>query len=156
MKLIIINCSRQSHTFNYKLPEKMQSFGFTIPSGRQQVIEQPPEVIDCIIKQHEPYGLQHKDKVDKHFSGICYSIDKPATEAEIIGNSEQKTENLDEMSQKILEASAVTLNNAVEAAVVQGGETPKDDGIVMEVTGEAINQEQPDPEKISKTVKVKK
>ncbi len=31
MKLFIANCSRQAHTFNYKLPEKSQSFGVTIP-----------------------------------------------------------------------------------------------------------------------------
>ncbi|MCZ5346692.1 hypothetical protein O5706_04940 [Escherichia coli] len=39
MKLYIANCSRQPHTFNYKLPEKTQSFGVTIPSGRQHMIE---------------------------------------------------------------------------------------------------------------------
>ncbi|EPC3488021.1 hypothetical protein ACRZCU_000111 [Citrobacter freundii] len=156
MKLFVINSSRQAHTFNYKLPEKTQSFGFTIPSGKQQVIEQPPEVIDCIIKQHEPYGFQHKDKVDKHFSGICYSTDKEASSAEIIQNSEQKLENLDDQSQAILEASAATLNNAVESAVIQGGETPKDDGIVMEIKGEAINQDQANPAKVDKKVQVKK
>ncbi|KHN59926.1 hypothetical protein [Aeromonas hydrophila] len=156
MKLFIINCSRQAHNFNYKLPERTQSFGFTVPSGRQQVIEQPPEVIDCIIRQHEPYGFQHKSKVNKHFSGICYSTDGAATESEIIDKSEQKLENLDDRSQQILEASALTLNHAVESAVIQGGEAPKEDGIVMEIKGEAVNQDQVNPAKVDKKVQVKK
>lgn len=156
MKLFIINCSRQSHNFNYKLPEKTQSFGFTIPSGKQQCIEQPPEVIDCIIRQHEPYGLRDKNKVGKNFSGICYSTEKEASTSEIIENAEQNLEHLDDRSQEILEASALTLNNAVESAVMQSGMAPKEDGIVMEIKGEAINQDQANPEKVDKKVQVKK
>lgn len=156
MKLFIINCSRQSHTFNYKLPEKTQSFGITIPSGKQHMIEQAPEVIECIIKQHEPYGFQHKSKVGKNFAGICYSLGEAATASEIIENSEQNLENLDDRSQQILEASALSLNNAVEGVVVQGGEAPKDDGITMEIKGEAINQDQANPAKVDKKVQVKK
>lgn len=156
MKLFIANCSRQAHTFNYKLPEKTQSFGITIKAGQQHLIEQPPEVIDHIIRQHEPYGFQPRDKVDKHFSGICYSIEKTVSESEIIENNGQKQENLDDMSQSILEASAVSLNQAVDNAVLQGGETPKGDGITMEIKGEAVNQEQANPQKVDKKVQVKK
>ena len=156
MKLFIINCSRQSHHFNYKLPEKSQSFGITIPSGKQHVLEQPPEVIECIIRQHEPYGFQHKDKVGKEFAGICYSTEEAATPSEIIDNSEQLLELKDDQSQAILEASAVTLNSQVESAVIQGGETPNADGITMEIKGEAINQDQENPAKVDKKIQVKK
>lgn len=156
MKLFISNCSRQNHTFNYKLPEKQQSFGIAIPAGRQHMIEQPEDVISYIISQHEPYGLQHRDKVDKNFSGICYSLDKPLSSAQIIENAEQKLENLDDMSQAILEASAVALNNAVESAVIQSGETPLGDGIQMEIKGEAIDQDQPATTKVDKKIQVKK
>ncbi|HEY4437684.1 MAG TPA: hypothetical protein VGN40_16160 [Lelliottia sp.] len=156
MKLFVINCSRQAHTFNYKLPEKLQSFGVTIPSGKQHPIEQPPEVIAHIIRQHEPYGFQPKDQVDKNFSGICYSIEKEASSSEIIENFEQKIENLDNQSQQILEASAVALDVAVDNAIIQGGESPLADGIQMEIKGEAIDQDQPNPAKIDKKVQVKK
>ncbi|HDC4619816.1 MULTISPECIES: hypothetical protein [Enterobacter cloacae complex] len=156
MKLFIANCSRQAHTFNYKLPEKTQSFGVTIKAGQQHVIEQPQDIIEHIIRQHEPYGFQPKNKVDKDFSGLCYSIEKVVTSSEILENSEQKLENLDEMSQKILEASAISLNNAVDNAVIQSGETPLSDGIQMEIKGEAINQDQPNPAKVDKKVQVKK
>ncbi|MCZ5496752.1 hypothetical protein O5479_14310 [Escherichia coli] len=122
MKLYIANCSRQPHTFNYKLPEKTQSFGVTIPSGRQHMIENQSDIIDHIIRQHEPYGFQRCDKVDKNFSGICYSIDKPVSVGRIEDCAEQKTENLESMSEEILAASAISLNNAVDQAVIQSGE----------------------------------
>lgn len=156
MKLFIINCSRQSHNFNYKLPEKTQSFGVTIPSGKQHMIEQSQHIIDHILRQHEPYGLQPKNKVDKNFSGICYSIEKEASASEIVENSEQKLENLDDRSQQILEESALALNSQVENVVIQGGEIPKEDGIVMEIKGEAINQDQASPAKVDKKVQVRK
>ncbi|MGP0902096.1 hypothetical protein [Serratia sp. CY76391] len=156
MKLYIANCSRQAHNFNYKLPEKTQSFGVTIKAGAQHLLEYPPEVIEHIIRQHEPYGFQPRNKVDNNFSGICYSVEKTVSTNEIIENAEQKTENLDNMSQAILEASAVALNNAVDNAVIQSGEKPKDDGIQMEIKGEAVNQEQDNPPKVDKKLQVKK
>lgn len=156
MKLFIANCSRQAHILNYKLPEKTQSFGVTIPAGRQHMIDQPEDVIYHIISQHEPYGFQHRDKTDKNFSGICYELEKPLSSNQIIQNAEQKTENLDDMSQQILEVSAVALNNAVETAVIQSGEKPLGDGIQMEIKGEAIDQDQPNATKVDKKIQVKK
>lgn len=156
MKLFIANCSHQPHLFNYKLPEKAQPFGVTIRAGAQHEIENQSDIIHHIIKQHEPYGFQPCHKVDKNFSGICYSIDKPVTVGRIEENAEQKVENLDNLSQGILEANAVSLNNLVENAVLQSGEAPKDDGVQIEIVGEAINQDQLNPPKLAKTVKVQK
>lgn len=156
MKLFIANCSSQPHMFNYKLPEKHQPFGVKIRAGQQHEIENTRDVIQHIIKQHEPYGFQSCDKVDANFSGICYAIDKPVTVGRIQENHEQKNENLDEMSQKILEANAVSLNNAVDSVVLQNGEKPKDDGVQVEIVGEAVNPDQLNPPKLNKTVKVQK
>lgn len=156
MKLYIANCSRQAHTFNYKLPEKTQSFGVTIPPGRQHMIENLSDIIGHIIRQHEPYGFQPCDKVDKSFSGICYSIDKPVSVGRIEDGAEQKTENLKAMSEEILAASAVSLNNAVDQAVIQSGEKPQPGGVEIEITGEAVNTEQENPPSSKKTVKVQK
>ncbi|MFP1495963.1 hypothetical protein ACLB1Q_06575 [Escherichia coli] len=57
-----------------------------------------------------------------------------------------RTENLESLSEEILAASAVSLNNAVDQAVIQSGEKPQPGGIEMEITGEAINTEQEDPQ----------
>ncbi|HDT2078330.1 TPA: hypothetical protein RCG84_004582 [Enterobacter roggenkampii] len=156
MKLFIANCSSQPHMFNYKVPEKSQSFAVKILAGSQHQLENNADVINHIIKQHEPYGFQRCDKVDKNFSGICYSIDKPVTVGRIEENHEQKVENLDDMSQQILEANAVSLNNTVDNVVIQNGEKPKDDGVQIEIVGEAVNQDQANPPKLNKTVKVQK
>lgn len=156
MKLYIANCSRQPHLFNYKLPEKAQPFGVTIRPGSQHVIDNQSEIISHIIKQHEPYGFQPCEKVDHGFSGICYSLNKPVTIGRIEENAEQKVENLDDMSQKILEANAVSLNTLVENAIIQNGEVPKNEGVQVELVGEAVNLDQPNPPKLAKTVKVQK
>lgn len=156
MKLYIANCSRQAHNFNYKLPEKSQSFGVTIRAGGQHMIENQSDVINHIIEQHEPYGFQRCDKVNKTFSGICYAIDKPVTVGKIEDNAEQKVENLDDMSQSILEANAISMSNAVDNAVLQSGEIPKPGEVQIEITGEAVNADQENAPSLKKTVKVVK
>lgn len=156
MKLYIANCSRQAHNFNYKLPEKTQSFGVTIRAGGQHVIDNQSDVIHHIIKQHEPYGFQRCDKVDKTFSGMCYAIDKPVTVGRIEENAEQKVENLDDMSQSILEANAISMSNAVDNAVLQSGQVPKPGEVQIEIVGEPVNADQENPPKLNKTVKVTK
>lgn len=156
MKLYIANCSRQSHNFNYKLPEKTQQFGVTIKAGEQHVIDNQSEVISHIIKQHEPYGFQPCHKVDNHFSGICYAIDKPVTVGAIESGAEQKTENLENLSQEILEATAVSINNTINNEVIKSGETPVEDGVQIEIVGDAVNTEQTNAPSLKKTLKVGK
>ncbi len=156
MKLFIANCSRQAHNFNYKIPEKAQSFGVTIPAGGQHMIDNQSDVVHHIIRQHEPYGFQRCDKVDNTFSGICYAIDKPVTVGRIEENAEQKIENLDDMSQAILEANAISMSNAVDNAVLQSGQVPKPGEVQIEIIGEAVNVDQDNPPKLNKTVKVQK
>lgn len=156
MKLYVANCSRQAHTFNYKLPEKTQQFGVTIRAGEQHMIENQSEVIAHIIKQHEPYGFQACNKVDKKFSGICYSINKVVTLGAIEDGAEQKTENLENLSQEILEATAVSINNTINNEVIKTGETPIDDGVQVEIVGEPVNGDQDNAPSLKKTVKVGK
>lgn len=156
MEFFIANCSRQPHLFNYKLPERTQPYAVKIHPGRQHSMNLDQDAINHIIRQHEPYGFQRCDKVDKNFSGICYSIGKPVQVGRIEENAEQKVENLDSMSEQILAASAVSLNNAVDSAALQHGEVPKNDGVQVEIVGEAINQDQVDPPRLNKTVRVQK
>ncbi|CAD6037131.1 hypothetical protein [Escherichia coli] len=156
MKLYIANCSHQTHQFNYKIPEKTQSFGVTIGAGKQHMLEYPPEVISSIIEQHEPYGFQRYDRVGNTFSGICYAIDRVISASSIKDNAEQKSENLENLSQEILEANAVSLNKAVDEAAIKSGEKPANGGIEIEIKGEAVNPDQDNPPKLNKTVRVQK
>ena len=154
MKLFIANCSMQKHKFNYRVPEKIQQFTRDIFPGNQVCIEESPEIIQYIIEQHEIYGLQQSSRVDGKFSGICYSVDKPVSHGHITNGHEQKKENMDDMSQQILEASAATINSTINNEVLKTGETPRD-GLELEIVGEAVNQEQENaPASLKKTVKV--
>lgn len=156
MKLYIANCSLQKLKFNYKVPEKVQQFTQDIHPGHQICIEDSPEIIQHIIEQHAIYGLQPANRVDNNFGGTCYSIDKPVSKSQITHGHEQKKENMDDMSQKILEASAATINNTINNEVLKTGEIPRD-GLELEIVGEAVNQEQENaPASLKKTVKVGK
>ncbi|WP_353613956.1 hypothetical protein [Mangrovibacter phragmitis] len=154
MKLFVANCSVQKRKFSYKIPEDNQHYFQDILPGHQICIEDSPEVVNHIVWQHEIYGLQESTKVDSNFSGICYSIDKPVSHSQIKHGHEQKKENMDDMSQKILEASAVTINNTISNEVLKTGEKPRD-GLDLEIVGEAVNQEQENaPSTTKKVVKV--
>lgn len=156
MKLYLANCSRQKHIFNYKVPEKTQQFMQPIPAGSQIMLNYPEDVVMFILQQHEPYGLQHYRKVDKNFAGTCYAIDEPISAADIMNGVEQKTANLKQAGEDLLNASAVAYNNALDNAAAAAGEKPLGEGLVMEITGEAVNTDQPDPPSLDKKINVKK
>lgn len=155
MKIYIANCSRQKHKFNYKVPEKTQQFFKLILAGQQAVIEDLPEVIHHIIGQHEPYGFLPANRLGDDFGGICYSIDKPVSIGQFNNGIEQKIENMDDMSQKILEASAASINHTIEQEVLKTGEIPRP-GFELEIVGESVNQEQDNAPSLKKTVRVGK
>lgn len=158
MKLFIANCSRQKHLFNYKLPERTQPYCLPIRPGEQGMIDNNSDVINMIIKQHEPYGLLPASKLDKSFSGICYSIDREVTLNSFRDGHDQKTENLENFSKDVLAASALALDATVDREVMKTGEVsaPNEDGVQLEIIGEPLNPEQENPPSFKTTVKVKK
>src|SRR5690606_11425059 len=104
MKLYIANCSRQTHNFIYKLPERTQQYGQPVRAGEQICIEHNADVIHHIIDQHAPYGFLYTNKLTKTFSGICDSIDKDVDFSRFKDGADQKTENLEQLSNDILAA----------------------------------------------------
>ncbi|WP_336284213.1 hypothetical protein [Citrobacter arsenatis] len=158
MKLYVANCSRQKHHFNYKLPEKSQQFGKPIASGCQIMIEQNHDVIQHIIDQHARYGFSDIRRLDKNFSGICYSIDKEVDFAAFRKGAEQKTENLERQSMENLTAAAVALDNTIDREVMKTGEVaaPSEQGVEMEIIGEAVDKEQENAPSFNATLKVTK
>lgn len=158
MKLFIANCSRQKHNFTYKLPERTQQYGQPIRAGEQIVIEHNEDVILHIIEQHEPYGFLDADNLDKSFSGICYSIDREVSFSRFKEGTEQKTENLENLSKDILAASALALDQTVDNEVMKTGlvQAPSESGVEIEITGEAVNKEQDNAPSFNTTLKVDK
>jgi len=156
MKLYISNCTHQTHFFNYKLPERMQPHGIMIKPGKQEVLEHPPEAIHYIIEQHAAYGFTDIKNCKPGFSGICYSIDKPVTSSQILAANEQKQEDLENVSQEILENSAAALTQTIENTMRQAGSDENIGDVEMKITGEAINKEVANPPKLEKKITVTK
>ncbi|EOC9629720.1 hypothetical protein [Enterobacter ludwigii] len=158
MKLFIANCSRQTHNFTYKLPERTQQYGQPLRAGEQIIIENNADVIHHIIDQHKPYGFLPADKMNKTFSGICYSIDKEIDFSRFKDGADQKTENLENLSKDILAASALALDQTIDNEVMKTGlvNAPSENGVEIEITGEAVNKDQDNAPSFNTTVKVEK
>ncbi|WP_336240447.1 hypothetical protein [Citrobacter werkmanii] len=158
MKLFVANCSRQKHQFNYKLPERLQQYGIYIRPGEQIMLDHDRETIMNIIEQHTPYGFQPCNKVDKSFSGICYSLDKEVTVGGFNQGAEQKTENLEDLSMEVLKAGALALDATIDSEVMKTGEVqaPAEIGAQIEIIGEPVNAEQDNAPSFRTTLKVDK
>ncbi|QBY43979.1 hypothetical protein QE197_10930 [Arsenophonus nasoniae] len=136
MKLFIANCTHQKHKFNYKLPESYQSFGMDIDKGQQiQLPEMTSSEIEYVISQHESYGLTDVKRINKKFSGLCYSIDNPISVSKIKDGQCQKNENLESMSEEIMKNTAAASLQNLEQKILETGNIP--DGSVLEIDIEA-------------------
>lgn len=136
MKLYIANCTHQKHKFNYKLPESFQPFSMDIESGKQiELPEMTSNEIDYVISQHEGYGLKDVRRINKEFSGLCFSIDKPISASKIKDGHYQNNENLEDMSQKIIETTAASALQNMEQKILETGHIP--DGTLLEIDIEA-------------------
>ena len=155
MKLHIANCSPQRHLFNYKLPERRQPFARHIPAGGQIFIEGQDTDITAIIDQHERYGFVDVADIPKDFSGICYSINREIKVSKISDGYEARLEFIDERAEKIIEESAVVINNEIKNVAVNHGQEQKD-GLEMTINSEPLDPEQDDKSPVKKNVKVSK
>jgi len=152
MKLHVANCTHQTHFFNYKLPERTQPHGVMIKPGKQELIENTPEAIKYIIDQHAGYGFMDVKDIGPNFSGICYSIDKPVTTSQIMDGHEQNQENLENVSQEILENTAGAFAKNLENTMRQAGSEDPVGDVEMKITGEAINKDQKNAPKLDKKI----
>lgn len=102
MSLFIANCTKQTHSFIFRVPESQATQKREIPPGGQvQIFDDgvPPAHVDNVIRQHERYGLIDAAAIDrtKAFIGICYSTVKPVTVNRIMSaveNNEQALTNM--------------------------------------------------------------
>ena len=155
MKLHIANCSPQRHLFNYKLPERRQPFARNIPAGSQIAIEGQDTDVAAIIDQHERYGLVEVTKIPKDFSGLCYSIGREIKVSKISDGYEARLEFLDERAERIVEESAVVINNDIKNAAVNHGQEQQD-GLEMTIQSEPLDPEQDDKAPVKRNLKVSK
>ena len=85
MKLYIANCTKQYHSFVYRLPEtKRVSTPIKLNPGEQKLIgadKLSQSDIDAIISHHRQYGMLSEKEVKRsdNYVGLCYSIGDPVS-----------------------------------------------------------------------------
>jgi len=85
MKLYIANCTKQHHSFVYRIPEQNRiSTPVTLAPGEQKLIgadKLSQADIDVIISHHRQYGMIPESEVKNadHYVGLCYSVEKPVS-----------------------------------------------------------------------------
>lgn len=121
--LYIANASKQSHSFNYRLPEKEKLFMQKIEVASQISINLNSAEIDWVLKQHLKYGMVDVKSISnkKGFSGICYSIDKPVNVETIMIASEVKDEVITDRALDIRKTTAAAVEKSVSEQAQEMG-----------------------------------
>lgn len=116
MDLFIANLTKQNFELHYWLPEGNRALVQKIPAGGQSKIGAGKSLtsddIDCIIRQHQPYGLIDVKDIDraKTFVGTCYSIGKPVNVDAILNGFELNDEELLKAAHERRKESALAAN----------------------------------------------
>ena len=127
MKLYVANLTKMVHDFTYVVPETGRQMRQKIEIGQQVMIYRPdatPEVLMAIVAQHEMYGLVAADSVDRSrvFVGLCYSFDKPVSEATMIRGINANERQLEILGERLRQESAVAAHSIfARPETAQGG-----------------------------------
>lgn len=154
MNLYIANCSKQEFHFTYMLPENPRAFSHHIRAGSQIVIPGAKEDIDCIIKQHEIYGMKPVEKIGKGFANLAYRLDKPIS---ITAIEQGLAQTEQEMIERALEARKITAvaSDKIIAEKAQELGLKIKSGLEVEIQEEKKNLADTDP-KFEQTIEVVK
>lgn len=126
--LYVANTSKQHHHFYYRLPEEPTARYEEIRIGTQARIggeDLSLEIINRIIKQHEPYGLKAESDLGRTrgYVGLCYSIDKPVKMDSLLGAFESNDKALNERAEDLREETAVAVANGIQSTLEASGGT---------------------------------
>jgi hypothetical protein len=124
-KLFIGNATKQLMKFSYRTPESGGVRVQDIPIGGQVQLtgDLTTSEIDCIIDQHRKYGLISISEIDrsKAFSGLCYSIDRPISFANLQRAIAKNMDVLKDRGREIRKEAALVVNNGLEAELEETG-----------------------------------
>ena len=118
--LYIANTTKQHHNFCYRLrrePPDHKLYEKVIMSATQDYIHEfntDMDTINCILGQHERYGLIHVSKISNmtEFVGLCYSLDEPVPAVEQV--------DIFRHNDDVLKAEGVETRKQVAAAISDG------------------------------------
>lgn len=144
MELYIGNATRQIVRFQWRTLETQQLREQPIQPGTQVKLAgnyTTPE-IDYIVRQHARYGLIAASDIDrtKQFHGLCYSIDKPITQAKLVYLFNANVSDLVKQGQATRRANAIAQAKMIEDALTQNGRSEQMLGLDL-----SVQQENEDP-----------
>jgi hypothetical protein len=138
MKLYVANVTKQNFTFTYRVPERSQPCAQLIPFGSQICLapngsntDLTQQEIDAILEQYDKYGIEDANGLDQNkkdkrpFSGICYSIGKPVSEARLQKSTVKLEQGLDKLGRQIRQEAAVAAQQDIEKRIMKGDQMPK-------------------------------
>ena len=113
MKLYVANCTKQYHSFVYRLPEgNRMSTPVKLSPGEQKLIgadKLSNTDVDAIVAHHRQYGMVSESEIKNTHSyvGLCYSVDKPVSLAGITMAFDVNKAVLTELARENLSNAAV-------------------------------------------------
>lgn len=117
-RLYIANCTKQDHLFLANLPERPGNSHIKqfIKAGQQIALDGlESNVIEDIVRQHEPYGLRCADEISRirDFVGQCYRVDKPVPLDAMLSTFETNDSALDELAAKRRQVEAAAISEGI-------------------------------------------
>jgi hypothetical protein len=123
--LYIANTSKQHHDFAYRLPEEQNIRYEPIRAGSQVRLpgDLPHDLIQRIVKQHECYGMKSVSELqrNRHFVGLCYSVDKPISLDAIHETFETNDVAMNERAEDRREETAAAIGSEIQSTMQAHG-----------------------------------
>ncbi|MFA9204829.1 MAG: hypothetical protein ACEQSH_00075 [Bacteroidia bacterium] len=143
MKMFVANCSQQDQHFMYRLPEQRRMREIMIPIGGQVMLPDHDKLsvtdIEAVVKQHSQYGMVDQNEAirTRHFSGLCYNLDKPVDLDRVRFSIERNLGVLEDRGKRNREAAAVAVHDAMEAKAADSGMTVRNLEMTIQEEGDS-------------------
>jgi hypothetical protein len=117
----IANCSKHEYLFTYMFYENSRPFHHKIRAGSQIKLEATDDEIGQIIRQHEIYGMQPIEKVNKGFGGLAYRIGKSISVSAIEAGLSQSDQEMIERALEARKNTAAAVDSIMSAKAQEYG-----------------------------------
>lgn len=117
MSITLTNCSKQNVRYCCLPPEHTKTLVIEVPSGQQRQFGHnfTHDQVQAVIAHMEKHGYRQKAEISRRnteFSGVVYSLDKPATESQIQAAHEMLVDSQERRSAAEATKSALAFDQA--------------------------------------------
>lgn len=145
--LYIANCSKQTNSFIYRLPESNRTISQDIPPGKQVRIGSnlTSTDVDFIVRHHAKYGLVKEEEASKGktFNGLCYSVDQPIKGRSLHAAFKHNDEVLRAQAEENRINTAATITAAIDGQLQETGSGASVGHLEMEILEETRPGQKP-------------